>query len=150
MKRKKYEVIGIYEYISLPIAGIRQLESKTDTGAYNSAIDCCFVEEVLENDGTIMLHFVLLNEKHPLYTGTVNSTKEFKIKRVRSSNGIETSRYQVKLKVILKDREITTTFNLSNRSAMRYPVLLGRKLLADRFLVDVSRNKKNKKVVKRG
>lgn len=147
MNKIKFKIIGIHEYITLPKAGIQRLESKTDTGAYNSAIDCCFVEEIQGKDGTLLLRYILLNEKHPLYTGTVHSTKHFKIKKVRSSNGIETPRYQIKLKVVLKNQVIITTFNLSNRSAMRYSVLLGRKLLASRFLVDVSLNRKIKKGV---
>ena len=65
---------------------------------------------------------------------------------VRSSNGIETPRYQVQLKLKLKGEEYKTRFNLSDRSKMRYAVLLGRKFIAKRFLVDVSLHRKQKKV----
>lgn len=142
MSAKKLEIIGIHEYVSLPRAGIEKIESKTDTGAYNSAIDCSFAEEVLQENGTKRLRYILLNENHPLYTGKVRNAKKYTIKTVRSSNGIETKRYQVKIRIKIKGKSFRTTFNLSNRSAMRYPILLGRKMLANRFLVDVSKNRK--------
>ena len=38
-----------------------------------------------------------------------------------------------------KDELIEAEFSLSDRSDMKYPVLIGRKLLKGRFIVDVSR-----------
>jgi hypothetical protein len=59
---------------------------------------------------------------------------------VKSSNGIEQTRYAIKLKVKVGDQEVLTEFTLTNRDKMNYPVLLGRKFLRHRFVVDVSRN----------
>ena len=140
------DIIGLHEKITLTKAGIADLETKTDTGAYNSAIDCCFAEETTDEKGCKILRYILLNEKHPLYTGKVRRTKKYKKKVVRSSNGIETPRYQVQLKIQLKGVQYKTRFNLSDRSKMRYAVLLGRKFIAKRFLVDVSLHRKLKKV----
>lgn len=145
MAKNKLEIIGIHECIHIAKHGIHDLPCKTDTGAYNSAIDCCFAEEKISEEGSKVLTYILLNPKNEYYTGRKFTTKNFKVKKVRSSNGIETLRYQVKLRIELKGRSFRTTFNLSHRSAMRYPVLLGRKMLADRFLVDVSRKRKLKK-----
>ena len=92
-----------------------------------------------------MLSFTLLNPSNKHYTSKKYTTRHYKVKKVRSSNGIETSRYQIKLRIELKGKSYRTTFNLSNRSEMRYPVLLGRKLLAGRFLVDVSEENLSKK-----
>ena len=144
-KSKPMKVIGIHEKISLPKYEINALPSKTDTGAYNCSIDCCFTEEIANSKGSKVLRFILLNPKNPHYTGKVYRTKKYKSKTVRSSNGSETQRYQIKFKITLKDQTFKTTFNLSNRSKMRYPVLLGRKSLAKRFLVDVSMNRKTVK-----
>ena len=141
MDDKSLEIIGMHEDINIPKKNISQLRTKTDTGAYNSAIDCCYAEEKEDSEGDTVLSFTLLNPRHKLYTGKKHITKKYKVKKVRSSNGIETLRFQVKLRIELKGETFTTTFNLSDRSKMRYSVLLGRKLLANRFLVDVSKRR---------
>lgn len=145
MSKHVLEIIGMHEVVHFPKKGIAKLTTKTDTGAYNSAIDCCFAEEQeSENEDTVLV-FTLLNPSSKHYTGKKYSTTDYKIKKVRSSNGIVTRRFQVKMYIELKGFTFKTTFNLSDRSKMRHPVLLGRKLLADRFLVDVSRDRKLKK-----
>ncbi|MFT4598338.1 MAG: hypothetical protein ACJAR8_000667 [Bacteroidia bacterium] len=145
MTNHTLEIIGMHEPVNFSEQGIVDLPTKTDTGAYNSAIDCCYTEEKENEEGGKVLYFTLLNSTNEHYTGQKHSTSDYKVKKVRSSNGIETYRYQVKLSVGIKGRHFHTTFNLSDRSKMRYPVLLGRKLLADRFLVDVSKHRKLKK-----
>jgi len=139
------DIIGMHERINFPNNHIVHLPTKTDTGAYNSAIDCCYAEEKENEEGEKVLYFTLLNPSNKHYTSQKHSTLDYKVKKVRSSNGIETNRYQLKLSIEIKGRFFRTTFNLSNRSKMRYPVLLGRKLLANRFLVDVRKNRKLKK-----
>lgn len=141
------DIIGIHEEITLSKKRITKLVTKTDTGAYNNAIDCCFAEEKENGDGETVLCFILLNPKHTLYTGRIHTAKSYKVKKVRSSNGTETLCFQVKLRIELKGRNFKTTFNLSDRSKMRFPVLLGRKILAGRFLVDVSKGRKVKKLI---
>jgi hypothetical protein len=44
----------------------------------------------------------------------------------------------IKTKITIFGKKIRTEFSLANRRKMRYPILLGRKLLNKRFLVDVS------------
>ena len=141
------DIIGIHEEITLSKKRITKLITKTDTGAYNNAIDCCFAEEKKNEDGDTVLCFILLNPKHTLYTGRLHTTKSYTVKKVRSSNGTETLCFQVKLTIELKGRNFKTTFNLSDRSKMRFPALLGRKILAGRFLVDVSKGRKVKKLI---
>ena len=45
MDASSLNILGMHEEINLPQVGIFKLKSKTDTGAYNSAIDCCYSEE---------------------------------------------------------------------------------------------------------
>jgi hypothetical protein len=47
-------------------------------------------------------------------------------------------RYKTKLSIRVKGRLIKATFTLSDRSQKTYPVLLGRRLLKDKFIIDVS------------
>lgn len=146
METSSLSILGMHEEINLPQLDIFQLKSKTDTGAYNSAIDCCYSEERETPDGQNILVFILLNKNHPQYTGKEHTTSSFKTKKVRSSNGIVTNRYQIKMDVEINGHSFRTTFNLSNRSKMRFPTLLGRKLLGNRFIVDVTKNRNPKRI----
>ena len=59
--------------------------------------------------------------------------------KVRSSNGEIQERYMVTTQVKLGKRKFKTEFTLTNRSEMKTPILLGRKALKGRFVVDVSK-----------
>jgi len=48
-------------------------------------------------------------------------------------------RYFVKMRINLAGKLWTTDFSLTRRNGMKYPILLGRKLLNKRFLVDPSK-----------
>ncbi|MGB1039222.1 MAG: ATP-dependent zinc protease [Bacteroidia bacterium] len=142
MSHKRLKIIGIHEFVDLPKAQLEGLESKIDSGAYNSAIDCSFVQEIKDENNQPILRYTLLHPSHPMYTGKVYRTRKFKRKEVRSSNGTVSYRYQIKLRISVLGESYKTTFNLSNRTEMRYPVLLGRKFLSKRFLIDVAVNRK--------
>jgi len=52
---------------------------------------------------------------------------------------VSEERIIVKTTLILAGRELDAELSLTDRSEMRHPLLIGRKLLKTRFLVDVSR-----------
>ena len=137
-KRLRKRTIGITDFISMPEGGIEHLPCKIDTGADSCAIHCERAR-IKEIKGKEYLVFKLLDRKHPLYSGKEMMVQDFRETRVKSSCGDYEIRYQVKLKFLLFNEEFTAAFNLSNRRNMKYPVLLGRKFLSKRFLVDVSK-----------
>jgi hypothetical protein len=110
--------------------------AKVDTGADRSAI---WASEV-HVDTSGVLSFVLFSPDSPLYTGQKIIKKQFKVAVVRSSNGHAQIRYRVQLPVTIMGRNIRATFSLADRSRNQFPVLLGRKTLHKKFVVDVSRH----------
>ncbi|MEZ4766779.1 MAG: RimK/LysX family protein, partial [Calditrichia bacterium] len=60
-------------------------------------------------------------------------------KTVRSSSGHSEDRYFIQTILRIFDENLTVILSLTDRSDMKYPVLIGRKLLQKRFVVDVSR-----------
>ncbi len=135
--RHKFKTIGITDKIDLPEVDLFDLPCKIDTGADTSAIHCERIR-LKEIDGVECLVFKLLDKSHPLYTGKDIVTTDFRERKVKSSFGDYEFRYQVKLKLVIFNKTYRVSFNLSNRKKMKYPVLLGRKFLAKKFLVDVS------------
>lgn len=138
-KKKQLKIIGHTDYLDLVDHGIDQLPFKVDTGADTSAIHCERVRLIMV-DGKEYLSFKLLDPKHPLYTGREIRTTEYKEKKIKSSFGDYEFRYQVKLRIRLFEKIYVVSFNLSNRKSMKFPVLLGKRFLKGKFLVDVSQS----------
>ena len=62
----------------------------------------------------------------------------FTQRTIQNSFGVAEKRYVIKTKIVLFGRKIRAEFTLADREQMRYPVLLRRKLLRNRFIVDVA------------
>lgn len=137
-RKKALRTIGIFDEIDLPEAGIYGLPCKIDTGADTSSIHCDLIR-IKVVKGEEFLSFRLLDKGHPQYHGKQILTQSFKEKKVKNSFGDYEYRYQVKLPMMLFGELFNVFFNLSDRSRMKYPVLLGRRFLKNRFLVDVSK-----------
>lgn len=127
--------IGRAEKIDLIDFDLRDIPAKVDTGADSSAVWASGVEE--REDG---LYFMLAAPGSRYYTGAVQhvALSDYSLTRVANSFGGKELRYKVKLRIRVKGRTVRATFTLSDRSQKTYPILLGRRLLHKKFLVDVS------------
>lgn len=131
-------IIGSTAYIK--VAGIPKIPAKIDTGADSSSIWASSIS--VNADG--QLEFCLFAPESPLYTGEKITADEYKVQRVRNSTGDIHIRYRVALPAVIKGKRMRISFTLADRSRNNFPVLLGRKSLNNKFLVDV-----NKTAVKR-
>lgn len=134
---KAKPTLGRNERISLPEFGLFGVDAKIDTGAYGCSLHCNLIEVVTVN-GEKMLRVIPLRAKDNAYQGKALLFPYTKKKKVKNSMGGEEERYVIKTKVKIFDREIDTIFSLTDRSRMKFPVLLGRQFLKGRFVVDVS------------
>ncbi len=132
MSSKDLAIIGSTTYIT--VAGVAKIPAKVDTGADSSSIWASNIHITPDHQ----LEFCLFGPKSPLYTGETITTDEFKVQRVRSSTGEVTVRYRVSLPTVIAGKRIRANFTLYDRSSNNFPVLIGRKTLKNRFLVDVS------------
>jgi hypothetical protein len=129
--------IGRRDKIDLPEFDLFNIDAKVDTGAYGCALHCHKVA-IIEADGRRLLTFQLLDPTHPEYEHITYSTEHFSDKIVKNSGGISEHRYTIKTKMVIFGKSRVVEFSLADRQKMRYPILLGRKFLAKKFLVDVS------------
>lgn len=132
-KQKDLTIIGNNVFVT--IAGIEKIPAKVDTGADSSSLWASKI--VVDAEG--WLEFELFAPRHPLYTGEKIRTREYSVRQVRNSTGDVSIRYHAVLPVKIKNRKIRAKFTLANRSRNRFPVLIGRKTLQNKFLVDVSK-----------
>lgn len=129
--KTKTKIIGRREFVSFPALHIEKVEAKIDTGAYTSSIHCKNIVLKTNLDKPI-LTFQLLDS-------TIYSFDEFTKKKIKNSFGEMEERYIIKTLIIIGKKRIKTSISLSDRETMRYPVLIGRKLLKGKFIVDVNR-----------
>jgi hypothetical protein len=95
----------------------RKVDAKIDTGSYRTSIDLSLAAE--------------------LKLGPI-----VKVKKFRSASLEEAERRAlVKLRYKLGDEEIETIASVARREKMRYKVIIGRKDLKGRFLVDPSKER---------
>lgn len=134
--RKKKIIIGRVDKADFPDLELYDIDVKIDTGAYTSSIHCHNID-IIEEDGKRLVHFNLLDPSHPEYDEKDYVLPLHKTKKVKSSSGDAQVRTFIKTSIILYRRRIPIELSLTDRSDMRYPVLLGRKLLKKRFVVDV-------------
>lgn len=127
-------IIGKFERVTFPeFVGIDHVIAKVDTGAYSGALHCTKIKEITTAKGK-ELHFSPFD--HP---EIVTIAKSYDVGDVKSSNGQISQRYYISTTVRVHGKDYPVRITLSDRSSMRYPVLLGRKFLEEnKFLVDVS------------
>lgn len=130
------KIIGRKEKISLPDLDLKLVWAKVDTGAYTSSIHAenIHVEEI---EGKRLLKFQALMEGHYAFTGEIVTFDKFTEKKVKNSFGHAEVRYMIVTTIKIADETFPAEFTLSDRSSMRNVILLGRKALKKRFLVDV-------------
>lgn len=130
------KIIGRTDKADFPLLDLFDIDIKIDTGAYTSSIHC---HKVIVIDG--MLKCLFYDKGHPHYNGKEIIFKTYDTAKVKSSNGIVQKRYKVKTTIILFNKKYSINLTLSTRSDMKYPILIGRKFLLKKFIVDV--NEKN-------
>jgi hypothetical protein len=127
-------VLGRYDRVDLPEFGLSNIHAKIDTGAYTSSLHCHKAQVV---DGK--LEFILLDEEHPEFTGLKFYSTHFDERNIKNSFGEVEKRFVIISPLIIFGEEIMTEFSLSNRGSLKFPILIGRKILRDRFLIDVKK-----------
>ncbi|WP_221390133.1 RimK/LysX family protein [Dyadobacter sp. NIV53] len=133
--KKPVEIIGATDIVDLPDLDWYHVPVRVDSGATTSSIHCSRVKLIKEDNHTILRFYLDAKKGAPQQSFSV---QDFKETVVRNSSGKEEKRYVIKTRIKLFGRKIRTEFSLANRQKMSYPILLGRKLLKNRFIIDVA------------
>lgn len=128
--KPKIKLIGRREHVNFPLLNLFNIEAKIDTGAYTSAIHCKKINLKTENNKSILCFQSL--------DGVEHCFDSYSQKKIKNSFGEIEERYIIKTLISIGGKKINTTISLSDRESMRYPVLIGRRLLKGRFIVDVN------------
>jgi hypothetical protein len=137
MDKKIKLLIGRREKVSFPDLQLLDIDAKVDTGAYTTALHCHEIEVRQESQKSI-LYFKLLDPSHPEYNEQLFRFENFTEKHIKNSFSEPEKRFIIKTRIKLGPKIVLTSISLTDRGQMRYPVLIGRKILRKRFIVDVN------------
>jgi len=127
-------ILGRYDRVDLPELGLYNIHAKVDTGAYTSSLHC---HRAAVRNG--VLEFILLDEEHPEFTGLKFTFSDFEERDIKNSFGEVERRFVITTTLKIFNEDITTEFSLSNRGSLKFPILIGRKIVRNRFLIDVTK-----------
>lgn len=137
MKNLKKYIIGRSDVADFPELHLKNISVKVDTGAFTSSIHCHHIRVEKINHKSV-LKFNLLDPEHEQYHEKKFQVIDFNQKIVKNSFGECEERYIISTNILLFNEVFPIDLSLTNRGTMKFPVLLGRRLL-ERFLVDVSK-----------
>lgn len=128
-------VIGRREWIGLPDLGVSALHGKIDTGAYRSSLHAQDVEVFTKDDAEWVRFVTHSQDGREVACEALIAFR----KRVKSSTG------EAKERLFLRTRfrtarglEWPVLMSLADRSEMNFPLLIGRRALSGRFVVDTA------------
>ena len=127
-------LLGRTDIVDFPKLELFNIYIKVDSGANTSSFHCHSIQE--ENN---VLKCQFLDPKHEKYHEKYFTFKEFSQKMVKSSNGIAENRYLIKTEILIFNEIHPIELTLTERGSMKFPVLLGRKFLSKKFVVDTAK-----------
>ena len=130
--------IGRVDKADFPELHLVDIDLKIDSGAYTSSIHCSDINEI-EVEGANFIKFTLLDPEHDFYNNKEFSTKNYASKMVKSSNGISEKRFLIETEIVIFNEYFPIHLTLSERKDMTFPILLGRKFLNKKFVIDTSK-----------
>ena len=127
--------VGWKEIVALPELGLRRIVAKLDSGARSAALHA---EDILPYETTMGWRVAFTVHPHRSLEGRgIRCTAPLVDRReVTNSGGEMQERYVISTEILLGDDSWTAEITLTDRTRMRYPMLLGRSTLGDRYLID--------------
>lgn len=143
-KKPEKQIIGWREWVELPELGIKQIKAKVDSGARTASLHA-FDMKVYKRGKNEFVKFSI----HPVQKSGKNEiichAKILEYRKVKSSNGATELRPVILTPLRLMGEEWEIEVTLTNRDEMGFRMLLGRKTIRTKFLIDTNRSFLGKK-----
>ncbi len=135
--RKKREklLIGWKEWCALPELNIKEIKAKIDTGAATSALHAEILS-ISEYQGESFIRFKVYPHQSDNYAGKICKARLIATRNIMSSNGLKEQRYIISTKITVAKLSFETQISLTDRSPLRFRMLLGRMALRKHFLIE--------------
>ena len=133
-KKREKKVVGWKEQVALPDLKIKSVIAKIDTGANVATIDAADIKFVTRKD----VKYVKFTVKKRNNTVRKTSAPLAGFNRIRSSNGDVEKRPYIKTDILMDGITKNIELTLTDRGPMDYTMLIGRKALGRRWIVNPS------------
>ena len=137
MEHQKF-IIGATTEVDIPLFGIKGLLARVDTGAASCALHAQNIQIVHEGHYK-KLSFTLFDSENERYTGELIEVTDFSTRNVKNSFGNRKERPFITTEIIIDGDPFEVEIGLIDRSNLTYDMLLGRNLLRQGFIVDVTK-----------
>ncbi len=127
--------VGWREWVALPGLRVGALKAKIDSGALTSSLHAVDIERFKKDDQE-WVRFALQIRPGSTRTTKPRTARLYDVRKVTSSNGESEERPVIQTTLVIASHAFLTEFTLTARAGMRYRMLVGRRSLAGRFLVD--------------
>jgi len=139
IKKKEILMTGWREWVGLPKLGISSIKAKIDTGARTSALHAFALRPFKESSQEKICFDI-----HPLQHNTeqvVTCTADIIDQRmVTDSGGHREMRYVIRTPISLGERTWWIEITLTERDSMQFRMLLGRRALRKRFIINPAKS----------
>ena len=127
--------LGWREWAALPDLGLPAIKVKVDTGARTSALHAFYTEKY-ELDSVDMVKFMI----HPIQRnydfGVECHAPLIDFRQVSDSGGHREMRYVIETSIVIADKHWPIEITLTNRDNMRFRMLLGRRAMEARAVIE--------------
>ncbi len=131
-------IIGRKDIADFEKLNLLRISVKIDSGAYTSSFHCHKIEKI-EIDGKDWVKCNFLDPAHNQYHEKEFCFEIYKYRKVKSSNGVVEERFSIITEMTIFNRKYPIELTLTERPEMKHPVLLGRKFLSRKFLINTSK-----------
>ena len=128
-------IIGWREWVALPELNLPAIKAKVDTGARTSALHA-FLIEPYSRDGSDMVRFLIHPIQRNLDFQIECHAPIYDFREVTDSGGHREMRYVIQSTVVINEGSWPIELTLTNRDTMRVRMLMGRRAMENRFVVD--------------
>lgn len=140
VKKKYIRTLGRREMIFFPEWNFGPVEAKVDTGAYTGSLHADNITEKINADGKPYLCFKLKRDYYPFLSEDVFiHSEKFERKTVKNSFGEGEVRYIIPVKIKIGRKIIRSKISLTDRSTMKFQILIGRRIIKNKFLLDIGK-----------
>lgn len=124
------QVVGAREHVRLPGLGLEPMQARVDTGARTSSLHAINIQV----EGTDVLFDAVVED------GRLQPCRSHLVewRWVKDSGGHPTLRPVIRTRLVLGEHAWEDEVTLADREGLRHRVLIGRRALWGRFVVDVA------------
>ena len=136
----KPRAVGWREWVALPDFGVAAIKAKVDSGAASSSLHAFGMVRFTGDDGVDRVRFQI-QPRQRSRTGRVTVEAEVVDERpVRNPGGRQEIRPVIRTSIQWADITWEAEINLTSRDEMGFRMLLGRKTVKNRFVIDPGRS----------